>query len=107
MCIQHAYFSLHQIYATSNHCACATTQRLHLPCQKMTAQQHQNTLQRQPCYLQGRVCHELVPRAILGMEVHRAAREAKEDAVAGVGVGDVDCRVLQQLLHILQVAIDV
>ena len=73
----------------------------------MTAQQHLNALQRQPLYLQGRVCHELVARAILGMEVHRAARKTKEDAVAGVGVGDVDCRVLQQLLHILQVATDV
>lgn len=41
------------------------------------------------------------------MEVHRAACKTKKDAVAGVGVGDVDCRVLQQLLHILQVAIDV
>ena len=41
------------------------------------------------------------------MEVDRAACKAKEDAVAGIGVGDVDRRVLQQLLHILQVAVDV
>lgn len=41
------------------------------------------------------------------MEIHRAARKTEEDAVAGVGVGDVDCRVLQQLLHILQVATDI
>lgn len=73
----------------------------------MRAHQQLNALQRQPCYLQGRVCHELVARAILGMEVDRAARKAKEDAVAGVRVGDVDCRVLQQLLHILQVSVDV
>lgn len=41
------------------------------------------------------------------MKVDRTARKAKEDAVAGVGVSDVDCRVLQQLLHILQVTTDV
>ena len=41
------------------------------------------------------------------MEVHRAAGKAEEDAVAGVRIGDVDCRVLQQLLHILQVATDI
>ena len=41
------------------------------------------------------------------MKVDRTARKAKEDAVAGVGVCDVDCRVLQQLLHILQVATDI
>ena len=41
------------------------------------------------------------------MKVHRTACKAKEDAVAGIGVGDVDCRVLQQLLHILQIATDI
>ncbi len=41
------------------------------------------------------------------MEVDRAACKAQEDAVAGVGVCDVDSWVLLQLLHILQVAVDV
>ena len=58
-------------------------------------------------HLQGRVGHELVARAVLGMEVDWTPRKPKEDAVAGVGVGDVDSRVLQQLLHILQVAADI
>ena len=41
------------------------------------------------------------------MEVDRAASKAQEHTVAGVRVGDVDGRVLQQLLHVVKVALDI
>ena len=53
------------------------------------------------------VSHELVARPILSMKVDRASRKAQEHAVTRVWVCDVDSRVLQQPLNILQVALDV
>lgn len=58
-------------------------------------------------HLQSGVSHELVPRPILSMEVDRAASKAQEDAVAGIGIGDIDSRVLQQLLHVVQVTLHI